>query len=173
MGPLTKHSGAQAQQIQRNVINLWLWTRTLNINGVYGKYWRNDWSDTIKDAFQKNGNCCGFLNRNDSPFMDSASCKDKSIQYGCMYTVIFYAQHHHRYIYAGLIVFMLIGLGSMVTGIILLIQCSDEERVKWSQKQYFAKKAMRYQDTQNDDDSAIYSMHELQTTNYRGQSRGN
>ncbi|KAJ2376510.1 hypothetical protein IW150_001937 [Coemansia sp. RSA 2607] len=151
-------------------ISLWLWTRTLNINSIYGKYWRNEWSDAIKDAFQKDGNCCGFLSRNDSPYMSSPSCQNTSIDYGCMYTVIFYAMHHHRYIYAGLIVFMLMGLGSMVTGIILSIQCSNEERLKWAQTQYLAKKAKRYQDTP-DDDSAIYSMHELQPTNSRGRHR--
>ncbi|KAJ2585121.1 hypothetical protein H4R99_008783 [Coemansia sp. RSA 1722] len=154
-------------------ISLWLWTRTLNINGVYGKYWRNDWSDSIKDAFQRDGNCCGFLSRADAPYMQSPSCKDANIDYGCMYTVIFYAQHHHRYIYAGLIVFMLMGLGSMTTGIILHMQCSNEERLRWAQTQYLARKAKRYQDSLGDDDdgSNTYSMHELQPTNSRSRYR--
>ncbi|KAJ1806162.1 hypothetical protein LPJ75_005121, partial [Coemansia sp. RSA 2598] len=149
---LQTHIGALAAIILTMLcISLWLWTRTLNIDGVYGKYWRNDWSDAIKDAFQRDGGCCGFLSRADAPYMQSPSCKDANIDYGCMYTVIFYAQHHHRYIYAGLIVFMLMSLGSMVTGIILLIQCDNEERLRWAQTQYLARKAKRYQDSLDDD----------------------
>ncbi|KAJ1935568.1 hypothetical protein GGF37_005945, partial [Kickxella alabastrina] len=142
-------------------ISIWIWTRTLNINGLYALSWRNEWSDVIKDAFQRDGSCCGFLSPADSPFMASASCQNTSIDYGCMYTVIFYAQKYHRLIYAGLIIFKLIGVGAMVSGIILLGQCRKEERLKRAYVHYWARKARRYNNSL--EDTAVHEMHEMQT----------
>ncbi|KAJ1764421.1 hypothetical protein LPJ77_001146 [Coemansia sp. RSA 2523] len=123
------------------VVSICIWTRTLNINGYYADMWRNEWSDEIKLMFEDQGQCCGFLSRNDSPVASSASCKDESIQHGCMYPVIFYAQHSHRYIYAGLISFCLVGLGCIATSMLLIIDCSSEHRVRLSQSHYWRKRA--------------------------------
>ncbi|KAJ2819600.1 hypothetical protein IWW50_005401 [Coemansia erecta] len=123
------------------VVSIWLWTRTLNINGYYRNVWRDEWSDEIKLMFEDRDGCCGFLSRDDSPVSSSASCQDESIKHGCMYPVIFYTQHTHRYIYAGLISFCLVGLGCMVTSALLIIDCSDENRVRLSQSHYWRKRA--------------------------------
>ncbi|KAJ1836105.1 hypothetical protein LPJ63_000545 [Coemansia sp. RSA 2711] len=123
------------------VVSIWLWTRTLNINDYYRDMWRNQWPDEIKLMFEDQGKCCGYLSRDDSPVGSAASCQDASIKYGCMYTVIFYAQHSHRYIYAGLVSFCLVGLACMVTSALLLIDCSEEVRLRLSQTHYWRKRA--------------------------------
>ncbi|KAJ2080068.1 hypothetical protein H4R24_003339 [Coemansia sp. RSA 988] len=122
-------------------VSIWLWTRTLNIHNYYGDMWRSEWTDDIKLMFEDKNMCCGYLSRNDSPVSSSAACKDTSIKHGCMYPVIFYAQRCHRFIYAGLIVFSIIGVGCIVTGMLLLIDCSEEDRVRLSQAHHLRKRA--------------------------------
>ncbi|KAJ2156653.1 hypothetical protein GGF46_005038 [Coemansia sp. RSA 552] len=114
------------------IVSIWLWTRTLNINNYYRWMWRDEWPDEIKLLFEDQHSCCGYLSRHDAPVSSSPSCRDESIENGCMYPVIFYAQHCHRYIYAGLATFCLIGLCCITTGVLLILECSDEFRMRRS-----------------------------------------
>ncbi|KAJ2789517.1 hypothetical protein H4R21_006720 [Coemansia helicoidea] len=113
-------------------VSLWLWTYTLDINGYYGQMWRTQWSDDIKLAFENDGSCCGYLSRDDSPMASAPACVDQSIKHGCMYTVIFYGQACHSYIYAGLITCSIISLFSAIAGLMLIIDCNAEKRVRRS-----------------------------------------
>ncbi|PIA19738.1 hypothetical protein COEREDRAFT_79021 [Coemansia reversa NRRL 1564] len=103
--------------------------------------WRNAWTDEIKVTFEDQHMCCGYLSRYDSPMNSSVACKDTTIKYGCMYPVIFYAQRCHRFIYAGLITICIIGVGCIATGMLLLIDCSEEDRIRLSQIHYLRRRA--------------------------------
>ncbi|KAJ1667203.1 hypothetical protein EV178_001696 [Coemansia sp. RSA 1646] len=122
-------------------IALWLWTGTLNINDVYGDYWRSSWSDFIKTSLQENYGCCGYLSPSDSPIASSPTCSNSKTRYGCKYDVVFYAQRCHRYTYAGLIVLMLFGLGAMATGQLLVMECEQDDRILKSQFHHLRKRA--------------------------------
>ncbi|KAJ2708993.1 hypothetical protein H4R19_004472 [Coemansia spiralis] len=121
-------------------VSLWLWMYTLNINDYYGTMWREQWSDDVKLAFENNGNCCGYLSRDDHPVASAPACQDQSIKHGCMYPVIFYGQDCHRYIYAGLITFSIISLFCAATGLLLIIDCNVEERVRRSHAYHWRRR---------------------------------
>ncbi|KAJ2781711.1 hypothetical protein H4R18_002716 [Coemansia javaensis] len=110
--------------------SIWIWTGTLNINQYYGRMWRNDWPDEIKLMFQDQNQCCGYLGPADSPVASSSACSGDA--HGCMYPVILYVMACHRYVYAGLICFSLVSLFSATTGMLLIIDCNAEQRVRRS-----------------------------------------
>ncbi|KAJ2789434.1 hypothetical protein H4R20_007183, partial [Coemansia guatemalensis] len=83
-------------------IGIWMWSRTLDIDDLYGYNWRHLWSDEIKRSFQDKANCCGYLNMHDSPAPGSASCTDTVMPYGCMVSVQQYTHGYLTYIYSWL-----------------------------------------------------------------------
>ncbi|KAJ2510529.1 hypothetical protein GGI11_005456 [Coemansia sp. RSA 2049] len=144
-------------------VSLWLWTGTLNINDVYGDYWRHSWSGFVKTSLQEKLGCCGYLSPFDDPVMSSTTCQDSKTRFGCKYDVVFYAQRCHRYTYAGLIVIMLFGLAAMATGQLLVMECEQDVRILKSQFYHFRKRAESNANTSlADSDSPHLS---LQSTN--------
>ncbi|KAI9505271.1 hypothetical protein GGI25_002163 [Coemansia spiralis] len=142
-------------------VALWLWIRTLDIRGIYGDNWRHLWSDYIKTSLQENYGCCGYLSPSDSP-ASSPACNNSKLRYGCKYYIIFYVQRCHRYIYAGLVIFMLFGLGAITTGTLLIMKCDEQDRAVISQYHHFRKRA-----ESNARDTETESTHSsLVVTNY-------
>ncbi|KAI9474948.1 hypothetical protein BX667DRAFT_341438 [Coemansia mojavensis] len=123
------------------IFNVWLWTGTLNINDRYRDLWINEWSDEIKLMFEDQDGCCGFLSRDDNPVSSSASCLNKAIKHGCLYAIIMYTQRAHRYVYAGLISFSLVGLCCIVMTLLLISDCDSEHRMRLSLSHYWRKRS--------------------------------
>ncbi|KAJ1818648.1 hypothetical protein LPJ60_004215 [Coemansia sp. RSA 2675] len=123
-------------------MTIWLWTRTLNINDIFGDMWRHTWSDDLKLSFEDENTCCGYSNPKDSPVLASASCKIKN-GYGCYLPVLFYTQIRLRGVYAGLVVFMLVALAATVTATLQLVFTLDHERVLRSQTHYLFNRMSR------------------------------
>ncbi|KAI9505262.1 Tetraspanin family-domain-containing protein [Coemansia spiralis] len=114
-------------------VGLWMWARTLDINGLYAFNWRNLWSSDVKQSFQDAYQCCGYLSSKDSPVLSSASCKNPDASsYGCMVFVHDYARGSLSYIYTCVFAFVLVDVVAMLAGLIVLTIRNDEERWRWS-----------------------------------------
>ncbi|KAJ1934367.1 hypothetical protein EC988_008835, partial [Linderina pennispora] len=99
-------------------VGLWVWYRTLDANDMYAYNWRMLWPDSVKQVFQDNGSCCGYLGPQDSPVLASKSCDENS--YGCMRVVQSYAQDYLSYVYTCLFSFVIIDMGAMLSGMVVL-----------------------------------------------------
>ncbi|KAI8323893.1 hypothetical protein GQ54DRAFT_88376 [Martensiomyces pterosporus] len=113
-------------------VGIWLWTRTLDINGFYAYNWRNLWADSVKQIFQDSSNCCGYMGPGDSPVMASASCQNLATAYGCKPEVQKYAQSYLAYVYSCLFSFVILDIAAMLAAMVLLVLRNDEERWRCS-----------------------------------------
>ncbi|KAJ2909989.1 hypothetical protein GGI21_001321 [Coemansia aciculifera] len=150
-------------------LTIWLWTHTLNIHGYLGDMWRNDWADSIKQTFQDENTCCGFLNPGDNPVLASASCNNPKINYGCYLPVLYYTQMRLEGVYIGLIVIMFIVLVATVSATLQLVFTSDHERVLRSQSHYLLTRRSRLSSVSETSptrpDSTMSSLHDQQVIN--------
>ncbi|KAJ2608563.1 hypothetical protein H4S08_004404 [Coemansia sp. RSA 1365] len=113
-------------------IGIWMWSRTLDIDDLYGHNWRYLWTDDIKRSFQDKGNCCGYLNSQDSPAPGSDSCTNTAIPYGCMVSVQQYTHGYLTYIYSWLFGFVFVAIVALLAAMVLMVVRNDEERLRWS-----------------------------------------
>ncbi|KAI9474979.1 Tetraspanin family-domain-containing protein [Coemansia mojavensis] len=107
-------------------IGIWMWTRTLDVNGIYSYNWRNVWPGVIKQMFQDHGHCCGYLNPLDSP---ADSCNSA---FGCVVSVQKYTQGYLTYTYTCLFAFVFVDVAALLSALVLLTIRNDEERLRWS-----------------------------------------
>ncbi|KAJ2844218.1 hypothetical protein IWW36_005270 [Coemansia brasiliensis] len=111
-------------------IGIWMWSRTLDVNGIYSYNWRHVWPDDVKQMFQDQGHCCGYLSPLDSPVSGSPSCNSKA--FGCMVSVQKYTQGYLTYIYTCLFAFVFVDVAALLSALVLLTIRNDEERLRWS-----------------------------------------
>ncbi|KAJ2558111.1 hypothetical protein EV175_000956 [Coemansia sp. RSA 1933] len=114
-------------------VGIWLWSRTLDIDDLYGLNWRSLWSDAMKKSYQDDYQCCGYLNPHDSPVLSSDSCQNANeSSFGCTHFVHQYALDSLGYIYTFVFSFVLVDVFAMLSGLVVLIIRNDEERLRWS-----------------------------------------
>ncbi|KAJ2718736.1 hypothetical protein GGI07_005620 [Coemansia sp. Benny D115] len=112
-------------------VGIWLWTRALDIHDLYGYNWRNLWTDEIKQVFQDEGKCCGYLGPSDHAMSGSGTCGQQAA-FGCMLSVQHYAQDYLAYVYTCVFSFVFIDVATILSGMVLLVMRNDEERWRWS-----------------------------------------
>ncbi|KAJ2713541.1 hypothetical protein H4R19_002196 [Coemansia spiralis] len=113
-------------------IGIWMWSRTLDIDGLYAHNWRHLWSEAVRRSFQDTGHCCGYLNPHDSPAAGSPSCADPATAYGCLVSVHQYTHNRLAYIYSWLFGFVFVSVVALLSALVLLVVRNDAERLRWS-----------------------------------------
>ncbi|KAJ2523646.1 hypothetical protein GGI11_001359 [Coemansia sp. RSA 2049] len=114
-------------------VGIWLWSRTLDINDLYGFNWRSLWSDEMKMSYQDDYKCCGYLNPHDSPVLSSDSCRNADASsFGCTLFVHNFALDSLSYIYTYVFSFVFVDVVAMLSGMVVLTIRNDEERLRWS-----------------------------------------
>ncbi|KAI9296545.1 hypothetical protein K502DRAFT_167938 [Neoconidiobolus thromboides FSU 785] len=112
----------------------YIWFESLNVRQSYENRWYS-WPDTMKIEFQSLGSCCGFLNSEDNPVINS-SCTQEATENqefpGCSESVFEFINDYLQNIYSVLFAYVFAGIVAFLSSMMLIQIVKDQERAEKS-----------------------------------------
>ncbi|KAF9934123.1 phospholipid scramblase 1 [Linnemannia zychae] len=112
-----------------------IWFKTLRMRSLFHTQWVNEWSDSLKIAFQDMtqmtgyGQCCGYNDKASIVLSGACAAPNASTLYqGCEEKVSTFADSYLRKLYTSLFGFTLVNVVCFVSTVILIQARNDEER---------------------------------------------
>ncbi|KAG0274356.1 phospholipid scramblase 1 [Linnemannia exigua] len=112
-----------------------IWFKTLRMRSLFHTQWVNEWSDSLKVAFQDMtqmtgyGQCCGYNDVGSIVASGACAAKQAAATFpGCEEKVAVFADSYLRKLYTSLFGFTLVNVICFISTVILIQARNDEER---------------------------------------------